>query len=119
MAKMLVVRKPDRTIHQITLANKAVLMGVSNHLPLAQQYKFEEIDEEELKKLKLPYLDANYVSGADARDKIKEKDKELADKDKLIKQMEEKLAAMTGAGTGLPPMGTQPLSEGKAAKGQK
>jgi len=104
MAKVLIVRKPDRTIHQMPLANKAVIMGYSNRLPAAQQYKFEEMDEKEAAKL--PYIDTNFVTAADASDKIKAKDKELAQKDAKLKELEEKLAAMSSGTTGAKTLAT-------------
>jgi hypothetical protein len=125
MATVLVVRKPDRTIHQMPIANKAIIMGFSNRLPAAQQYKFEEMDEEEAAKL--PYIDPDYVTASDARDKIKEKDKELADKDAQLKALEEKLALLSAGATNTgssPDLNkddvkqNQPLSEGKT-KGAK
>ena len=100
MAKVLIVRKPDRTIHQMPLANKGVIMAYSNRLPASQQYKFEEVDEAEAAKL--PYIDTDYVTAVDAQDKIKAKDKELAAKDAKLKELEEKLASMNHSSTAKP-----------------
>lgn len=85
MAKVLVVRKPDRTIHQIPMSNKAKVLGYNNRLARRDQWQIEEMDEEEAAKL--PFFDTNYVSPAEAQSKIKEKD------DK-IKELEAKLALL-------------------------
>ena len=88
MGNVLVVRKPDRTIHQVPIANKARLMGYNNRLPKRDQWRIEVMDEEAAKKL--PYLDANYVSAAEAQGKLQEKDEK-------IKELEAKLAALNAS----------------------
>jgi hypothetical protein len=85
MAKVLVVRKPDGTIHQIPIANKAKIMGYNNKLSKRDQWQLEEMDEEKAKKL--PYIDKSYTPTTNADATIKAKD------DK-IKELEAKLAAL-------------------------
>jgi len=85
MAKVLVVRKPDRSIHQIPISNKAKIMGYNNRLPTRDQWQIEEMDEEKAKKL--PFIDSSYVTASEAQGK-------LAEKDDKIKELEAKLAAL-------------------------
>ncbi|MEO9145087.1 MAG: hypothetical protein ABI237_05970 [Ginsengibacter sp.] len=86
MATVLVVRKPDRTIHKVPIENKAKIMGYNNRLPRRDQWNIEEMDEEEADKL--PFHDANYVTSGDAQTKIKQKDDQ-------IKELEARLALLT------------------------
>lgn len=95
MSKILVVRKPDQTIHQIPLENKAALMAFNNRLPVGLRWKLEEMDEKDAAKL--PYYDKDYVTAENASKKIEAKDKELAAKDAKLKELEDKLAALTAA----------------------
>lgn len=76
MGKILVIRKPDRTIHKVALENKPALMSFSSRLSAGQKWKFEEMEEEEAAKL--PFIDNNYVSPAEAQDKLSEAQREVA-----------------------------------------
>ncbi len=76
MGVVLVIRKPDRTIHKVALENKAALMSFSSRLPAGQKWKFEEMDEKDAAKL--PFIDPDYVSAADAQDKLTESQREVA-----------------------------------------
>lgn len=90
MSKVLVIRKPDATIHKVSIANKASLMAHSNRLPEGQKWKFEEMDESEAEKL--PFIDDSYVSAGEAQVKLKAMESEAADKDAKIKELEAMLA---------------------------
>ena len=70
MATVLVIRKPDKTIHKVPLDNKAALISYNNRLPAGLKWKFEEIEEEEA--MKLPFIDESYVTVAEAQDKANE-----------------------------------------------
>lgn len=85
MAKVLVIRKPDRTIHRVPLANKPRIMSANNKLKQADKWTLEEMDEKEAEKL--PYIDNDFVPAAEAQGVIKEKDER-------IKELEEKLALL-------------------------
>jgi len=91
MAQILVVRKPDKTIHKVPLNNKAALMGYSNRLPSGQKWKFEEMEEEEAEKL--PFIDESYVTAAEAQDKAKELEITVSKKDAKIAELEALLAS--------------------------
>lgn len=86
MAKVLVVRKPDRSIHQIPISNKAKILGYNNRLPKRDQWQIEEMDEDKAKKL--PFIDSNYVTPAEAQGKLQEKDEK-------IKELEARLKALS------------------------
>lgn len=88
--KILVVRKPDRTIHKVPITNKAVLMNYNNRRPLEKQWTFEEMTAEEAEKL--PFIDESYVTAADAQEKLKQTEALLTDKDHKIAQLEKMLA---------------------------
>jgi len=92
MGKVLVIRKPDRTIHKVPIANKAVLMNLNNKKEEGKKWKIEEMDEEEADKL--PFIDENYISPTQAVDKVKEQDLVIADKDNKIAELEAKLAML-------------------------
>ncbi len=98
MSKILVIRKPDRTIHKVPLQNKATLMAFSNKLPDGQKWTFEEMDEKEAEKL--PFIDPAFVSAANAQSKLKELEGQSAEKDAKIKELEAQLAAMKGGNNG-------------------
>ena len=93
MAKLLVIRKPDKTIHKIPMSNKAAAMAFSNKLPAGLKWKFEEMEEEDA--LKLPFLDTKYITASDAQSVVKEKDQLISDKDKQIAELEAKIAALS------------------------
>jgi hypothetical protein len=92
MSKVLVIRKTDKTIHQVPLANKATLMAYNNRLPDAEKWGIEEMEEEEAKKL--PFIDEAYVTAAEAQDKAKELAATVEQKDAKILELEAKLAAL-------------------------
>lgn len=77
MAKVLVIRKPDRTIHQAQLKTKATLMAYNNRLPEGKKWTFEEMEQEEADKL--PFIDPDFVSPLDAKAKLSEKDAQIAE----------------------------------------
>ncbi len=91
MAKVLVIRKTDKTIHKVAIENKATLMAFSNRLPAGQQWKFEEMEEDEAEKL--PFIDNSYVTAAEAQDKAKELESVVTEKDAKIAELEALLAA--------------------------
>ncbi len=97
MGKVLVIRKPDRTIHSVSMNNKATLMAFSNRLPVGQKWKFEEMDEEEAAKL--PMIDPNYVSAGEASVKLTQLESESKEKDAEIEELKKQLAAMQAGGT--------------------
>ncbi len=92
MANVLVVRKKDRTIHVVPMANRANLMAYNNRQPVADRYKLEVMDEEEAKKL--PFIDRDYVSASDAQVLLKDAKSELSEKDAQIAELEARLAAL-------------------------
>ncbi len=91
MVKVLVIRKTDKTIHKVAIENKATLMAFSNRLPAGQQWKFEEMEEEEAEKL--PFIDDSYVTAAEAQDKAKVLEVAVSEKDAKIAELEALLAA--------------------------
>lgn len=95
MGKVLVVRKPDRTVHVVPLNNKALLMGMNHRLPVSHKMKFEEMEEKEA--LALPFFDENYVSPALAQEKLKEVEGDLKEKDSKIAELEAQLAKLLAA----------------------
>jgi FMN-dependent NADH-azoreductase len=92
MAKVLVIRKTDKTIHKVPLSNKASLMAYNNLQPEGKKWKFEEMDEAEAEKL--PFIDESYVTAAEAQDKAKELELAVEEKDALIAELNAKLAAL-------------------------
>lgn len=100
MGKVLVVRKPDRTVHVVPLNNKALLMGMNHRLPATHKMKFEEMEEKDA--LKLPFIDENYVSPLKAQEKVKEMEGELNEKDSRIAELEARLAALQSQQTKTP-----------------
>lgn len=92
MGKVLVVRKKDRTVHVVPLANKALLMGMNYRLPETHKMKLEVMEESEA--IKLPFIDENYVTASQAQDKLKQAEGELSEKDNQIAELEAKLAAL-------------------------
>lgn len=91
MAKVLVVRKTDKTIHKVPLANKAALLSYNNRLPVELKWKFEEMEEEEAAKL--PFVDESYVTAAAAQEKAKELEITVSEKDAKIAELEALLAS--------------------------
>ena len=94
MAKVLVIRKTDKTIHRVPVQNKAALMAHNNRSKLG--WKFEEMDEEEANNL--PFIDPNYVTAAEAVKKVDVLEKANAEKDNQIKELQEKLQALQNSG---------------------
>lgn len=91
MTKVLKITKPDKTVHVAPLATKSRVQAYNNRLPANLKWKIEEVEEEEAKKL--PFIDKNYVSGAEAQVKVSELQKESAVKDTKIAELEAELAA--------------------------
>lgn len=118
MAKVLVIRKTDKTIHKVALQNKAALMSYSNRLPLANRWKFEEMEEEEAEKL--PFIDDSYVTAGEAQSKVKELEAINDDKDNKIKELEARLAALDAGAKAPPILPIEPAktSEEPAKKGK-
>jgi uncharacterized small protein (DUF1192 family) len=106
MSKVLKITKPDKTIHVSPIGNKARLHALNRILPADQKWKFEEITEDEAKKL--PWRDENYVTGAEAQLKVSEMEKTMADKDAEIEALKAQLAAKAGGNEGqiTPPKAT-------------
>lgn len=97
--KVLVIRKPDASIHVVALVNKASLMLYNKNLKPSDKWTFEEMDED--KAAKLPYIDPHYVSAANASKKVGELESKLSDKDQEIADLKKQLAeAAKGNGTG-------------------
>lgn len=90
MGKVLVIRKADKTIHKVPLGNKAALMAYNNLQPENVKWKMEEMDEDEAEKL--PFIDENYISAADAQQKAKELEATVSEKDAKIAELEALLA---------------------------
>lgn len=86
MAKVLIVRKPDRTIHQVPIGNKANLMAFSNRLPEGQRWSFEVMDEEKAKDL--PAIDPNYITAGEAVTKLKGAESRIAELEAMLKERE-------------------------------
>lgn len=95
MAKILVIRKPDKTIHTAPLVNKAALLAYNNRSKLG--WKIEEMEEEDAKDL--PFIDPTYVTAAEAQSKVKELEKVNQAKEDEIAELKEKLAALQAGGT--------------------
>lgn len=93
MAKVLVIRKTDKTIHQAPLANKAVLQALNNRLPVKDRFVLEEMDEKEAAKL--PPIDKEYVTGGEAVAKVKD----LQAENEALKAQLQKLQDAQGGGT--------------------
>lgn len=91
MAKVLVIRKTDKTIHKVPVENKATLLAFNNRLPEGKKWIFEEMEEEEAEKL--PFIDENYVTAAQAQDKAKQLEGIVTEKDARIAELEALLAA--------------------------
>lgn len=96
MAKVLVIRKTDKTIHKAPLANKAVLTAHNNRLPAGKKWVIEEMEEDEAAKL--PFIDDAYVTAAEATNKLKAIEKSVEQKDSKIAELEAKLAALGNPG---------------------
>lgn len=91
MAKVLIIRKTDKTIHQVAIANKATLMAYNNRLPAGKKWIIEEMEEKEAAKL--PFIDDAYVTAAEATQKLKQLEKSAEAKDNKIAELEALLAA--------------------------
>lgn len=85
MAKILVIRKQDKTIHKAKLSQKAFLQSYNNRLPQAQKFAIEEMEEDEAKEL--PFIDSSYVTAGEATKKLATVNKQLAAKDDEIAQL--------------------------------
>jgi len=92
MAKVLVIYKTDKTIHKVALSNKAALMAHSNRSRLG--WKFEEMEEAEAEKL--PFINPNYVTPAEAVKKLSDLEKSAEEKDLQIAELQKKLAELNG-----------------------
>lgn len=94
MSKVLVIRKTDKTIHQVPIENKARLMAYSNRLPVGQKWSFEVMDEKDAKDL--PFFDKDFVTGGEAVLKLKSLEESAATKDAKIAELEAMLSALNG-----------------------
>lgn len=65
MAKILVIRKTDKTIHRAPLTAKVNLQALNNRLPANKKWKIEEMEESEA--MKLPYIDDTYITAGEAQ----------------------------------------------------
>ena len=90
MGKKLVIRKPDKSIHVTEISNKAALLQLNKRFKAGQKWKFEEMDEEDANKL--PAFDKNYVTAAEAVQKVDVLKNQLQDKDKQIEELKALLA---------------------------
>ena len=93
--QVLVVRKPDRTIHSCPIANQATLMALSNRLPAGQKWKFEVMAKSKAEALGAE--DTNYVTQSNAIDKIAAANKAIEDRDVAIADLNAKLEALMAA----------------------
>jgi len=108
MAKVLIIRKTDKSIHQVPVVNKAALIAYSNRSNLG--WKFEEMDEEEAAEL--PFIDLEYVTPSEAQSKLPETLKENEDLKAKLAELESKLAAQSVPVVTVPPvMPPAPLAE--------
>ncbi len=89
MSKVLVIRKPDRTIHAVPLSNKPRLLAHNRNLPDNLKWTFEEMDEEEAAKL--PFIDESFVTAAQAILKVKDLEGTLADRQAALDSKNEEL----------------------------
>jgi hypothetical protein len=100
MAKVLIIRKTDKSIHQVPVVNKAALIAYSNRSKLG--WKFEEMDEEEAAEL--PFIDLEYVTPSEAQSKLPETLKENEDLKAKLAELESKLAAQSVPVVTIPPL---------------
>lgn len=82
---VLVIRKPDRTIHKVPIENKGVLMSMMMHMDPEKKWGIEEMAYD--KAMKLPFIDENYVTAGEATELLNEKDQQIAE---LMAQLEAK-----------------------------
>ena len=94
--KVLVVRKTDKTIHVVPLSNKATLMSLNNRSKLG--WTIEEMDEDEAAKL--PFIDENYVTPAEAQKIVVKMEATISEKDAEIEKLKALLAEKEGGGSG-------------------
>lgn len=85
--KVLIIRKPDSTVHQVPLENEARLKSLNNMFPTELQWSFEKMDKEEAAKL--DFIDPNFVTGVEAVERN-------ADLQKQIDDLKAQLAAANG-----------------------
>jgi len=96
---VLVIRKPDATIHVVELANAAALQQYNNKLRPDQKWKFETMDR--TKAAALPHIDPDFVTPAQALQKIDKLNADNTAKDEEIEKLRNQLAALTaGNGSG-------------------
>jgi len=100
MANILKVTKPDKTVHAIPLANKAHLLSFNNRQPADQKWKIEEITEAEAKHL--PFIDEDYVTGAEAVKKNTELLEKVQSQEDIITELRNQLAKKGNSGTVTP-----------------
>lgn len=96
--KVLVIRKPDATIHVVELANKSHLMGYNKKLKADQRWTIEEMDREKAELL--PHIDPNFVSPAKAVEKLANMENVLSKKDQEIEDLKQQLAKLSGGSAG-------------------
>ena len=108
--KVLVVRKPDATIHVVPVANQVALQAHSNRLK--EKWSFELMDEDEANKL--PHIDPNYIKPADAMLQVKDLKTDNELKEARIKELEALLAGKNGgdnSGSQTPLNATEAIAE--------
>ncbi len=96
MAKVLVIRKTDKTIHVVPMLNKAFVHSFNNRQSAEKKWKIEEMEEEEAANL--PFVDETYITASEAQDKVKQLESSNSDKDKRIAELEAMLAANDNSG---------------------
>lgn len=89
MSKVLVIRKPDKTVHSVPLSNKSRLLAYNKNLPDTHKWTFEEMEEELASKL--PFIDESFVSAAEAIIKVKDLEGTLAERQAVLDSKNEEL----------------------------
>lgn len=88
--QVLVVRKNDKTIHVLPIENKASIESYNNRQSPANKWKIELMDADEAKKL--PFVDENFVTAADAISQAQQLKTVVAEKDARLLELEAQLA---------------------------
>lgn len=90
MAKVLMITKPDSTIHVVPLAIKNFWDAHNNRSKPQDRVKMEVIDEKEVEDL--PTHDPNYLNPTEAVEAVDTLKKENAEKDAEIEKLRKQLA---------------------------
>jgi cell division protein FtsB len=94
--KVLVIRKPDATIHVVELSNQASLMQYNRNLKADKKWTLEVMDREKAEAL--PHIDPNFVSPGKAVEKLSQLAKENEAKDAEINALKDQLAKLQAGG---------------------